>query len=79
MTVELRIEPTALQAGDAALVNRDGNPAMVVVGTAATSAIGDFATAAQGTKADTALQPNDLAPIADGLESIADAVEALAQ
>ena len=30
-------------------------------------------------KADTALQPEDLGPIADGLESIADAVEALAQ
>lgn len=61
---ELRVTPTAFQAGDAALVNRAGNPAMVVLGTAATTPASDYATAAQGALADTAMQPGDLATVA---------------
>lgn len=64
-TRELRVAPTALQAGDTALVNRAGAPAMVAMGSAATAATGDFATAAQGARADTALQPGAQIPWAD--------------
>jgi len=55
--VELVKTPSSLQAGDAALVNRAGLPEMVVIGTAATTATTAYATAAQGAKADTAVQP----------------------
>lgn len=48
MSVQLRITPTALQAGDAALVDRAGTPAMVALGSAATQPSAAFATAAQG-------------------------------
>ena len=64
-TVELRVAPTALQAGDTALVNRGGAPAMVAMGSAAAAATGDFATAQQGSRADTALQPGAAIPWAD--------------
>ena len=64
-TVELRVAPTTLQAGDTALVNRGGAPAMVAMGTAAAAGAGDFATAAQGARADTALQPGAQIPWAD--------------
>ena len=47
-TVEIRVSPTSLEAGDAALVNRGGAPAMVVLGTAAAADAGDFATEAHG-------------------------------
>ena len=47
-SVELRIDATPLEGGDAALVNRGGDPAMVVLGTAAAADAGDFATAEQG-------------------------------
>ena len=64
-TVELRVAPTALQAGDTALVNRAGTPAMVAMGSAAAAAVGDFATAVQGARADTALQPGATIPWAN--------------
>lgn len=46
--IELRTTATALVAGDAALVDRGGSPAMVTLGSAATTAATAYATAAQG-------------------------------
>ena len=63
--VEIRVSPTPIEAGDAALVNRGGAPAMVVLGTAAAADAADFATAAQGALAGTALQPGAQIPWAD--------------
>lgn len=45
-------------AGDAHILNKP------TLGTAASHAVGDFATAAQGALADTGVQPEDLAPVA---------------
>ena len=64
-TVELRVAPTALQVGDTALVNRAGAPAMVAMGTAVSANADDFATASQGGRADTALQPGAQIPWSD--------------
>lgn len=50
----------APQAGDLAHVVRGPNSRKVALGTAAGSATADFATATQGGKADTAVQPGDL-------------------
>jgi hypothetical protein len=46
MTVEIRVTPSPLEAGDAAVVNRGGNPAAVVLGTAAEADLTDFAAVA---------------------------------
>lgn len=79
--VELIKTPSSLQANDAALVNRAGVPQMVVLGSAAVASTSTFATAAQGAKADTAVQPAGLTKAAVGLDSVdntADAAKSVA-
>jgi hypothetical protein len=41
-TVELNVTPSAFEAGDAAIVSRDGDPAVVVLGSAAVAEAADF-------------------------------------
>ena len=57
MTVEIRPTASAFQAGDAAIVNRAGNPATVVLGSAATKAEGDFIASDGGTELATKATP----------------------
>ena len=62
MTVAIRVTPSPLEAGDAAVVTRGGDPAAVVlVSTAAATDATDYATSAQGALADSAVQPASIA------------------
>jgi hypothetical protein len=57
MSVNIRATASALQEGDAAVVNRGGDPAAVVLGTAAEADAEDFIAADGGTELDPKATP----------------------
>jgi hypothetical protein len=63
--IELQgLTPEAVQAGDVAWGNRSTSARRYLLGTAASAAVADFATAAQGALAASAVQPGALATVA---------------
>jgi len=85
-SVNIRATASALQEGDAAVVNRGGDPAAVVLGTAAEADAEDFIAADGGTELDPKATPvaedqvlifdseDDDAPKVATIEAIGDAL-----